>query len=70
MIRKTNVTLKKILIDRGLTQRELARAAGMHEATLSQIVQGAYVPTERQQEKIARILGRERHDLFGDGITA
>jgi transcriptional regulator with XRE-family HTH domain len=69
MNRKINTELKKILIDRGLTQRELARATGMHEVTLSLIIRGVYVPSGDQQERIARILGKDTKFLFGSHAT-
>ena len=63
-MRETNKQLKIAIIERGLSQRQLAAAAGMHEATLSLIVNGVYNPSAGQREKIARILERPPEDLF------
>ena len=64
MNRQLNKRLKFALIDREMKQRELARAAGMGEATLSLIINGVYVPSTEQQTTIARILNKSPGDLF------
>lgn len=63
-IRK-NIALKVAIVEREITQREVARRAGIPEIRLSLFVRGHEQPTEDEQKALARILKRARADLFG-----
>ena len=63
-IRRLNKNLKHAFIDRGMSQREVCKAAGMAEATLSLIVNGIYVPSAAQKDSIARTLDYTVEELF------
>jgi transcriptional regulator with XRE-family HTH domain len=62
MKRLTRLRLK--LLEKGLTQREVARKAGMTEGLMSLIVNGRFIPDEQQKEKIAKAVGLPEVDLF------
>ncbi|MFH0824104.1 MAG: helix-turn-helix transcriptional regulator [Pseudomonadota bacterium] len=62
MRRLTN--LKMILFEQGLTQRELARKAGIDETILSRAVHGRYVLDEVEMAQISRALGMSPKTLF------
>ena len=64
MSRKKNKSLKFAIIERDRTQKQIAREAGMSEATLSLIINGVYNPSVEQQQIIARILGKSPKELF------
>ena len=59
-----NKRLMLALVDVGLTQRELARRSGVHETTLSRIVNGRLIPSSDEARRIAKVLGRAPSDLF------
>ena len=52
------------ILENGCTQREVATKAGIHESIISLIVNGRYVPDERQRRNIAIALGRYEDELF------
>lgn len=66
MTRNLNKRLKHALIEKELKQRQVARGAGISEATFSLIVNGIYIPSEAQQIAIARILGESPEELFNN----
>jgi transcriptional regulator with XRE-family HTH domain len=53
-----------ILADKRRTQEEIARAAGLHPTTLSQIVQGRIIPTREEEVAIAKALHLPPDRLF------
>ncbi len=60
---QTNLTLKIAVIERRITQREVAKRAGIGEVRLSMIVRGAD-PTDDEKRAIAKVLKRQSSDLF------
>jgi len=62
-IRK-NIALKIAIIEREITQREAARRAGIPEVRLSLFVRGLDRPSEDEEKALAKVLRRERADLF------
>jgi plasmid maintenance system antidote protein VapI len=62
----TNITpLKRMLMERGLKNRWLAQQIGVHEATVSLIVNGKQRPYVDVALKIARVLGTTTEELWG-----
>ena len=61
---KRNKKIPIACIEKGLTQRELAKMAGIHESVLSNAIAGRWILSEAQQRKIALILGQEVGELF------
>ncbi len=62
--------LKRILQDEGRRQAWLAERAGLDQATLSRIVTGRLVPTDREREAIAKALGRDVDELWPEAEVA
>ncbi len=54
-------------IEQGLTQSQLAEAAGIADATISRIERGRLVPTTKLAERIARALDTSLDGLTGKG---
>lgn len=48
----------------GLTQAELAEAAGVSRKTINTVENGVFVPSTLLALKLARVLGCSVHDLF------
>ncbi|WP_041707479.1 helix-turn-helix transcriptional regulator [Alicyclobacillus acidocaldarius] len=65
MEQKEKTPLSKLLEDRGIKQRWLARQIGMPETSLSFIVQGKRIPTLPVAMRIARVLGVTVEELWG-----
>ena len=59
-----NRNLKIKVLDSGLSQRELAKQAGIPESHFSMALHGKYNLTVKQQEKIAEILGCGVDEIF------
>lgn len=57
--------LKRIRKDRGLTQVQLAEAAGCNQATISKMEKGDKNATLDMVERIAKVLKVEPWELFG-----
>jgi transcriptional regulator with XRE-family HTH domain len=55
--------LRRLRVDRFLSQRELARRAGLHAVTLTRLESGARSPTTRSVRALATSLGVEPRDL-------
>lgn len=63
--------LKLATMSAGLTQRQLAKAARLNEATVSLIANGRYKPSTVQKAKLADALKRPMDELFpGDDLRA
>ncbi|MDB4442245.1 helix-turn-helix domain-containing protein [bacterium] len=56
--------LKIAILERNITQRELARKAGIHESIISLIATGRYIPDGRQKELISNVVEVEPENLF------
>ena len=59
-----NTALKMVLICAGMTQRDLAKRAGIPEAHLSMAMHGKYNLTPQKQDRIAEVLGLPVGKLF------
>jgi len=55
--------LRRLRVDRFLSQRELAHRAGLHPVTLTRLEAGATAPSSRSVRTLASILGVEPRDL-------
>jgi transcriptional regulator with XRE-family HTH domain len=55
--------LRRLRVDRFLSQRELAHQAGLHPVTLTRLEAGATAPSSRSVRTLASILGVEPRDL-------
>jgi transcriptional regulator with XRE-family HTH domain len=56
-------TLRRLRVDRFLSQRELARRAGLHPVTLTRLEAGTSAPSTRTVRALAAALGVEPRDL-------
>jgi hypothetical protein len=56
--------LKFAILRSGRTQREVSLAAEIVETRFSEIVRGRCLPTAREQERIADVLGVSASSLF------
>src|SRR5260221_812215 len=63
-------TVRKVREDRGITQLELARRAGISRQALGAIEAGTYQPGVTVAIALARELGQSVETLFGDGSQA
>lgn len=59
-----NKALRIAIIERELTQTEVARRIGVDDARMSGFVHGRHEPTERQKKRIARLLRKTVEDIF------
>jgi len=59
--------LRRLRIERFLSQRELARQAGLHPITLVRLEGGATAPTTRSVRALAAALGVEPRQLAAPG---
>lgn len=57
--------LKQILIEKGLTQRDLANKTRIPEAYISHFIHGRFIFNETSQNKIAQALGVKKEEIFG-----
>ena len=55
--------LRRLRIERFLSQRELARQAGLHAVTLARLEAGATAPSTRSVRSLAATLGVEPREL-------
>jgi len=58
--------LKFAIFEEGLTQKEVARRAGLDPAIISLIINGRYVPDSIQRAKIVKVLNKNESELFED----
>ena len=61
---KVNVKLKALLLEKGLTQRELAFQTKIDEGRLSRIIRGYERPTREMRWEIADFLGVSEREIF------
>lgn len=52
------------LLEKGLSQREVAQRAGMTEGLMSLIVSGRYLPDHQQRKRIADAIQVPEKELF------
>lgn len=64
-----NLTLRMAIFMAGVTQRELARKAGIPEAHLSMAIHGKYNLDDLQKKKIANALDMPEKQVFS-GLIA
>lgn len=57
--------LRKVLLIKGVTQRELAKLSGLNVAVISQIATGRVIPTADERARISEILEESESELFG-----
>ena len=55
--------LRRLRVERYLSQRELARQAGLHAVTIARLEAGATAPSTRTVRALAATLGVEPSDL-------
>lgn len=60
------MNLKKIRIEKKLTQQQVAEMAGITQSTYSRLENGVGVPTPETCKKIAAVLGFDWWELFED----
>ena len=49
--------IKQLMLAKGITQKQLAEAAGVTEASISRYVRGTRTPTLKTAEKLSHVLG-------------
>lgn len=59
-----NLALKFAILESGLSQIEVAKAADMHESRLSHIINGHREASDAEQKVLARVLKRKLVILF------
>jgi transcriptional regulator with XRE-family HTH domain len=59
-----NLPLKMAILESGLTQIEVAKAADMHESRLSHIINGHREANDIERRALARVLKRKVGQLF------
>ena len=64
MVNRPNTKLKVVLMEKGITQRDLAFGSYIDESRISKIIKGYEKPTFEMKESIADFLGIERKKLF------
>lgn len=69
-MRKKISPLRLAILENGCTQREVAAKSGLHESIVRLIVNGRYVPDERQKRSIAIALGRYEHEIFPESLCS
>lgn len=62
--RRINVKLKILLLEKGLTQRQLSQKTGIPEQLISMLVRGQYVPSDTERTRISDILEVEQNRIF------
>ena len=58
--------IKRLLKEKGMSQNELARRAGMSSSGMSTIITGAFEPRMDNLRQIAQVLGCQPGDLLDD----
>lgn len=64
-----NVALKVAVIESDQKQHVIARRARISETRFSHIVRGRKTPTDKEQERIAKALHRDRSELFPNVVS-
>ena len=58
--------LKQVLLEKGITQKEVARRTKLNTAIVSMIANGRYIPTEQQKGRIADAMQLPARQLFDE----
>ena len=66
MKRKFNMSLHTKLIEQDLRQKDLGAMVRIHQSTVSAIMHGILIPSERVKLKIAKALGSSVEEVFKD----
>jgi hypothetical protein len=61
---QTNVALRVAMVESELLAYVIARRARMTPDRLSKIAKGHLLPSTQEQRALARVLGRQVHELF------
>ena len=61
---KPNLKLKMLLLQNGMTQRQLAFGANIDESRISKIIKGYEIPTSEMKEEISEFLGVSVNECF------
>jgi transcriptional regulator with XRE-family HTH domain len=61
---RKNIALKVAIIQRDITQREVARRTGIPEVRLSMFIRGCVAATEDEKRALAKVLRRGATALF------
>lgn len=61
---KPNIKLKTVLLERGITQRDLAFSSNIDESRISRIIRGYEKPTSDMKESISDYLKMKPEELF------
>ena len=56
--------IKHVLVDKNITQKELAEAMGVSDGYISYVVNGYKIPSAEMRKKIARVLGVKEKEIF------
>ena len=58
------MNLRRLMYEKGVTQTELAKALGFSKQSVSQWMNGQYLPRMKKIDKICEYLGCKRSDLL------
>ena len=58
------MNLRRLMYEKGVTQAELAKALGFSKQSVSQWMNGQYLPRMKKIDKICEYLGCKRSDLL------
>ena len=61
---KPNIKLKTALLERGITQRDLAFSSKIDESRISRIIKGYEKPTSEIKDAISDFLDMKQEELF------
>jgi len=64
-----NLALKIAILESGLSQLEVAKAADIHESRLSHIINGHREANDAEQKVLARVLKRKPAVLFPEAAA-
>jgi len=56
--------LKLVLLEKKMTQREVAHRSGINEAIISMVANGRYLPDADQKSMISEVVGEDQETLF------
>ena len=65
-VKKMNIKLKIAIIEDGRKQWQIGIATGISEVKLSKIIWGRTIPSILEMTAIAKVLNRNRDDIFED----
>jgi transcriptional regulator with XRE-family HTH domain len=62
--------LVALMDEKGLTQRELSRATGVSQGTISKHINGKQMPKSRELYEISKVLGVQMESWFDAAVTS